>query len=237
MSEAASKLPTRSKEKVPFFRLPWVVSILSSIISIFLGLFVGFIVLLCINAREAPSGFINMLKFGFTDKASVANIFYSCSPILMTGLAVAFAFKAGSFNIGGAGQFMGGATFAFVGAVLWHLPWPVCILLAIMGGAIVGSIPGLLKAFFNVNEVLSAILLNWIKGDTALMIVDRHHKAPSGINGDVAGPSAWRRRLVEQAQLTSGCLQCKGANRSTRELLSGKSITHGIEKTAIRRQH
>jgi simple sugar transport system permease protein len=98
-----------------------------------MGLLIGFLVLVCINPRLLPSGFANMIKFGFTDKNSVANIFYSCAPILMTGLAVAFAFKAGSFNIGGAGQYMGGATFAFVGAVLWHLPWPVCLLLALFG--------------------------------------------------------------------------------------------------------
>jgi general nucleoside transport system permease protein len=149
-------------KKKSFFRKPWVVSVGSSLISILMGLLVGFLVLVCINPAAAPSGFINMLKFGFTDQNSVANIFYSCAPILMTGLAVAFAFKAGSFNIGGAGQYMGGATFAFVGAVLWHLPWPVCLLLALLGGAVVGCIPGVLKAFFNVNEVLSAIMLNWI---------------------------------------------------------------------------
>jgi general nucleoside transport system permease protein len=162
MSDTSTAAPVSKPVKGGFFRKPWVVSILSSLASILVGLLIGFLVLVCINPQAAPSGFANMLKFGFTDKNSVANIFYSCAPILMTGLAVAFAFKAGSFNIGGAGQYMGGATFAFVGAVLWHLPWPVCLILATIGGAVVGCIPGILKAFFNVNEVLSAIMLNWI---------------------------------------------------------------------------
>lgn len=162
MSENPKPVVEKKPKKASFFRKPWVISISSSLASILAGLLLGFIVLVCINPSAAPEGFGGMLRFGFTDQNSVANIIYSSAPILMTGLAVAFAFKAGSFNIGGAGQYMGGATFAFVGAVLWHLPWPVCVLLAMLGGAVVGFIPGALKAFFNVNEVLSAIMLNWI---------------------------------------------------------------------------
>src|SRR5574344_1019377 len=162
MTDNSAKPAEAKPKKASIFRKPWVVSVGSSLISILTGLLLGFLVLVCINPSAAPEGFANMLKFGFTDQNSVANIFYSCAPILMTGLSVAFAFKAGSFNIGGAGQYMGGATLAFIGAVLWKLPWPVCVLLAILGGAVVGFIPGALKAFFNVNEVLSAIMLNWI---------------------------------------------------------------------------
>jgi ABC-type uncharacterized transport system permease subunit len=128
MSDTANTAPIGKSRVSTFFHKPWAVSVLSSLVSVVVGLLVGFIVLVCINPQAAPTAFASMIKFGFTDKNSVANIFYSSAPILMTGLAVAFAFKAGSFNIGGAGQYMGGATFAFVGAVLWQLPWPVCIL-------------------------------------------------------------------------------------------------------------
>jgi len=162
VSDIPNNAISPQKKKLLFFNKASFLSIGSSLLSILMGLLVGFFVLVCINPTKAPLGFVNMLKFGFTDKNSIANIIYSSAPILMTGLAVAFAFKAGSFNIGGAGQYMGGATFAFVGAVLWKLPWPVCVLLAAIGGAAVGCIPGILKAFFNVNEVLSAIMLNWI---------------------------------------------------------------------------
>ncbi|MFA6829845.1 MAG: ABC transporter permease [Bacilli bacterium] len=153
-----------------FFRKPAVRSIASSLISILAGILVGFLVLLCINPAEAPSAFINMLKFPFINQTSIASIFYNCAPILMTGLAVAFCFKAGSFNIGGSGQFLAGATCAFVPAIMFHAPWYLCLLCAVVGGGIVGSIPGLLKAYFNVNEVLSAIMINWIMQFSFYMI-------------------------------------------------------------------
>src|SRR5574344_760639 len=191
MTDNSAKPAEAKPKKASIFRKPWVVSVGSSLISILTGLLLGFLVLVCINPSAAPEGFANMLKFGFTDQNSVANIFYSSAPILMTGLAVAFAFKAGSFNIGGAGQYMGGATFAFVGAALWKLPWPVCILLALIGGALVGCIPGVLKAFFNVNEVLSAIMMNWIvqgifymvcQSNSAILVTDGATTKVSNIN-------------------------------------------------------
>ncbi|MCH3909179.1 MAG: ABC transporter permease [Bacilli bacterium] len=198
MSDTANTAPIGKSRVSTFFHKPWAVSVLSSLVSVVVGLLVGFIVLVCINPQAAPTAFASMIKFGFTDKNSVANIFYSSAPILMTGLAVAFAFKAGSFNIGGAGQYMGGATFAFVGAALWKLPWPVCILLALIGGALVGCIPGVLKAFFNVNEVLSAIMMNWIvqgifymvcQSNSAILVTDGATTKVSNINPSAVLPT------------------------------------------------
>ncbi len=87
---------------------------------------------------------------------------YTAAPLLMTGLAVGFAFKTGLFNIGATGQFTMGAFFALMGAILWQLPWPLCLLLSVIGGALWGAIPGLCKALFNVNEVITSIMFNWI---------------------------------------------------------------------------
>ena len=80
----------------------------------------------------------------------------------MTGLSVAFAFKTGLFNIGAAGQYTVGAFFALFGAIMLRLPWWACLLLAAVGGAIWGAIPGIFKAFLNVNEVITSIMFNWI---------------------------------------------------------------------------
>ena len=80
----------------------------------------------------------------------------------MTGLSVAFAFKTGLFNIGAAGQYTVGAYFGLYAALVLHLPWWACLLASALGGAIWGAIPGIFKAFLNVNEVITAIMFNWI---------------------------------------------------------------------------
>ncbi len=84
------------------------------------------------------------------------------APLIMTGLSVAFAFMTGLFNIGAAGQFTVGVFGALVFAILLKCPWYVCILAAIVFGAVWGAIPGFFKAYFNVNEVITSIMFNWI---------------------------------------------------------------------------
>ena len=84
------------------------------------------------------------------------------APLIMTGLSVAFAFMTGLFNIGAAGQFTVGVFGALVFAILLKCPWYVCMLAAIVFGAVWGAIPGFFKAYFNVNEVITSIMFNWI---------------------------------------------------------------------------
>jgi len=88
-------------------------------------------------------------------------------PLVLTGLAVAFAFRCGMFNIGGQGQYLVGAiTAVWIGSSLPGLPGLVHILFAIVAGALVGAlwagIAGLLKATVGAHEVISTIMLNWI---------------------------------------------------------------------------
>ena len=84
------------------------------------------------------------------------------APLIMTGLSVAFAFKTGLFNIGAAGQYTVGAFFALYSAIILKMPWWACLLAAALGGAVWGAIPGIFKAFLNVNEVITSIMFNWI---------------------------------------------------------------------------
>lgn len=77
-------------------------SFISSLVAIGIGLIIGLIILLISNPREAFAGFFTMLIGGFNDGTrSFGNVFYIATPIIMTGLAVGFAFKTGLFNIGG----------------------------------------------------------------------------------------------------------------------------------------
>ncbi|HNW85498.1 MAG TPA: ABC transporter permease [Candidatus Limiplasma sp.] len=135
---------------------------MASLISIVMGLVFGFALLLIFNPRYALPGFGNLMSAGFTSSEKLAKVFYQSAPLLMTGLSVAFAFKTGLFNIGATGQYTLGAFFSLVAVVQFRLPWWAGILLAMVGGAVMGFIPGVCKALFNVNEVITSIMFNWI---------------------------------------------------------------------------
>lgn len=139
-----------------------VISTTSSVISILIGLLFGLIVLFLVNTEKAWECFIAMLTAGFSDPAKLAKVLYQAAPIVMTGLSVGFAFKTGLFNIGAPGQYLMGAFAALVCAIQFEMHWVVCLLVAMLAGAIWGIFPGLFKALFNVNEVITSIMFNWI---------------------------------------------------------------------------
>ena len=159
-------------------------TLLASLVCILAGLAVGFIALLVLGgitlAQEGTAfsfgellttaweqGFKPILQGGFYAKANTMGMgvrmeILQAAPLVMTGLSVAFAFKTGLFNIGAAGQYTMGAFFALYSALILKMPWWACVIAAAIGGAIWGAIPGIFKAFLNVNEVITAIMFNWI---------------------------------------------------------------------------
>ena len=143
-------------------------TLLVSLACILLGLLVGFVALLIINPANAwkaivtiVANFLNSSRVNLQLK-NLGNTLVKTAPLLMCALSVLFAYKAGLFNIGAAGQYVIGAGASLYAALAWHLPWYVCLLLALFCGAILGAISGALKALCNVNEVISCIMLNWI---------------------------------------------------------------------------
>lgn len=140
----------------------------SSLMAIICGLLFGLVILLLSNPGQAYGGFMMILQGGFTDGiAGIGQMLYIATPIIMTGLSVGFAFKTGLFNIGAAGQFTMGAFAAVYVGVKWTflpagLHWIVAVLMAMLAGAIWGLVPGLLKAYLNVNEVIASIMMNYI---------------------------------------------------------------------------
>ncbi len=118
--------------------------------------------------RENPVRVYNeIFKAALKDRNGWGNVLYRATPLILTGLAVAFAFQCGLFNIGGEGQMvMGGFALTWVGFTVTGLPWyllmPLCVLAAILAGAFWGAIPGYLKATRGVHEVVTTIMLNWI---------------------------------------------------------------------------
>lgn len=137
-----------------------------SLISIFLGLLVGAIFML-ITGHNPISGFSYLVQGGLKNIERVGNTIATATPLILTGLSVAFAFRTGLFNIGAPGQMLfGGFCATAVGLSFPTLPAfilvPIMVITGMLGGAVWGIVPGLLKAKFNVHEVVSSIMMNWI---------------------------------------------------------------------------
>lgn len=153
------------------------VTILSPIVAVAAALLVGGLVVLAIG--ESPVRVYGILfrgAFGSVD--SVGLIFFNACPLIFAGLAVAFAFRAGLFNIGGEGQlYIGSFVCAWVGLALGRLPAvlavPILIAAGAAGGALWAAIPGILKARFGVHEVINTIMMNFIAiGLTSYLVIN-----------------------------------------------------------------
>ncbi len=155
-------------KKTPFLKKTGVQTVIASLVCILLGLFVGYIALLIINPQGAGEAMLTVLKNFWTYNRTnlqiknLGNTLVKTAPLLMCSLSVLFAYKVGLFNIGAAGQYVAGAGASLYCALVFGMPWPVCVLAAILAGALLGAISGMLKAYRNVNEVISCIMLNWI---------------------------------------------------------------------------
>lgn len=154
--------------KKSFLARPAVQSILAALLCILLGLLVGFLVLLAINPSGAGAGIIAIVKNFLNYPTAPAQMKYlgntlvKAAPLLMCALSINFCYKTGLFNIGAAGQYVVGSGACLYAALKLGLPWYVCLLCAIVVGGIWGFAVGILKAYANVNEVISGIMLNWI---------------------------------------------------------------------------
>jgi len=166
-----------------FFKNEGVQSIISSIISILIGVFVGFIAMLIItlinegnSVKDAIEGVKIILSGPFSSNvtkymlANTGNMIFYSVPLIFTGLSVAIAYKTGLFNIGAPGQYIMGTIGALYVALTVQTTssfgalgvWALALLTGTICGALWGMIPGLLKAFFNINEVIICIMTNWI---------------------------------------------------------------------------
>jgi len=145
---------------------PSVINTLSSVAAILVGLIAGYIILLISNASQAAQGFGAILASGFSNMNQLGQVLYFATPIIMTGLSVGFSSRTGLFNIGASGQFITGAYAAVLVGVKCnffpgHLHWIAALIAALLAGAVWGAIPGFFKAIFNVNEVISCIMMNY----------------------------------------------------------------------------
>lgn len=138
---------------------------LKSIMAVVLGLIAGAILMLLMG-YDPVVAYENLFKGGLSSLDKIGKTIAFATPLILTGLSVAFAFRTGLFNIGTPGQMLIGGFIASAIGLKVNLPsyllLPLMIASGMVAGAICGSIPGILKAKFNVHEVVSSIMMNWI---------------------------------------------------------------------------
>ena len=144
-------------------------SILAPIFAIILGLLFGYLIIFVVSPNNSMKVFSVILQGGFSKGLKgVGEVLYKSIPLIFTGLAVAFAFQTGLFDIGASGQYTIGfcaslfTAFYLQDKVTGSSLWIICLLAGMIGGMIWGAIPGLFKALLNVNEVITCIMTNYI---------------------------------------------------------------------------
>lgn len=150
-----------------------------SLISIILGLVAGGILMLFIGSNPIE-GYSYLLQGALKNLERIGNTLATATPLIFTGLSVAFAFRTGLFNIGASGQMLVGGLAATAVALTFDLSRPILLLVMVLAGLVAGGlwafIPGLLKAKFNVHEVVSTIMMNWIAYWTIYYVVPGYFK-------------------------------------------------------------
>ena len=182
-----------------FFAKDGTKSVISSLISILIGLLFGAIVVFIVGMSKSTIGakgawegvrliFFGVLNTGRSatgaltwgfNASNLGNMLFRATPVILTGLSVAVAFKTGLFNIGAPGQYLMGTLASL--AIALSIPstamptwliWTLAFLGAMAAGAIWGAIPGLMKALFNINEVIACIMTNWIAANLVTWFFD-----------------------------------------------------------------
>ena len=143
-------------------------TVITSLWCALLGLVLGFIILLIINARDAAYGMTSVLGnylifSGANDRLNYfGQTLAKTAPLIAMSLSILVCYKAGLFNLGASGQYSIAVVIISLLGVGANLPWWLVMIVAMIAGALWSMISGALKAFFNVNEVISGIMLNWI---------------------------------------------------------------------------
>ncbi len=167
---------------------PAIQSLLVPILSVFTAVLVGSVLIL-LDGRDPITAFEGLFEGAFLEPRGLLATFRNMTPLILSGLAVAFAFKSGLFNIGVQGQLIiGSVVAAWLGFAVKGLPPLLHVLLAISGAMVAGGlwagIAGALKAYANAHEVITTIMLNYIAAQFAGWLIS------TGSDGSRPGPLA-----------------------------------------------
>lgn len=157
-------------------------NMMKSLLAVLLGLLAGAL-LMAVTGHDPIEGYKYLIQGGLKNPERIGNTLATATPLVLTGLSVAFAFRTGLFNIGAAGQMLFGGFCATAIGLSLDLPrallLPTMILVGFIAGALWAVIPGFLKARYNVHEVVSTIMMNWIAYWTVYYVVPAYFKGPS----------------------------------------------------------
>lgn len=177
--------------------------IFDAMIPILLAFLIGAVAILL--AGESPlATYWTLFKRVFFDYKGFMHTLHFAGPLILTGLAIAISFKAGLFNMGVEGQMLvGGFVVAIFSIRFAHLPSsvliPLCLLIGVISGMLTALIPGLLKALFNVNELVVTLLLNYAIFKVLEYLTSTTFRDPSAshVSTHMIGANAIIRRLAD----------------------------------------
>ncbi|MGA2668025.1 MAG: ABC transporter permease [Ignavibacteria bacterium] len=186
----------------------YLINILGPITAIIASLIAGAVFILAIGKN--PIEVYNILiAQTLGNSYGIGQVLFKTTPLIFTGLAVAFAFKAGLFNIGAEGQLnIGAFATAWVGFTLTALPSylliPLCLISGVLGGGLWGGIAGYLKAKFGSHEVINTIMLNFIAAALVSYLVNEVYNVPATIHSPEISTAAQITRLDSMTDLFKG---------------------------------
>lgn len=188
--------------------------ILTPLIAVLLGIIVGTVIMLA-SGYNPVDAYTALWNGAFGEIYYVGEVVRQFTPYILAGLAVAFAFRVGLFNIGVEGQFIVGWLAAVWVGVSFDLPraihLPLAILAAMVAGALWAFIPGLLKARFRVHEVIVTIMMNYVALHSTNYIIRNFLAAKSGdkteqIHESASLRSDWLQSLTDYSRLHWGII-------------------------------
>lgn len=134
-------------------------------VAVICGFMVASLVLL-VAGYSASGSLAIMLNSVFSRPKFIVNVILKSTPIILTGLSVAFSFKAGLFNIGAEGQYIISTVVSTIVGILFNfnpiIQIPLVVFSGVLAGAVFGALVGYLKSKFGIHEVITSIMLNWI---------------------------------------------------------------------------
>lgn len=153
-----------------------------SLLAVLFGLIAGAL-LMALTGHNPVEGYKYLIQGGLKNPERIGNTLATATPLILTGLSVAFAFRTGLFNIGAAGQMLFGGFCATAVGLSLDLPRALLLLVMVLagfiGGALWAVVPGFLKAKYNVHEVVSTIMMNWTAYWTVYYVIPAYFKGTS----------------------------------------------------------
>jgi len=180
------------------------------VFSVLFGLLMSGLMMLLLGHNPLTI-YSNMLSYAFHDIYNIADIFAKATPLILTGLAFGFAFRASLFNIGAQGQFYIGAIMAVVcalklGLLPSYLILVICFIMSLIGGSLWAAFIGYVKARFNANEFLVSMMLTYVAIAIMNFLLGGLLKEVKGEypQTDVIPKSGWLPSLVPHTRLHWG---------------------------------